>query len=224
YSLVPVKGSSRLEKTLQLTQNITPYIGLIFANSRERADELFSYLKESGINVGLFHGGLKPRERTQEIKKIENLDYHWVVASDLASRGLDFDGASHVINYDIPKQIEFFTHRVGRVGRGTYSGVAITLYEPSAENEIDLLEKKGYGDKHEDIRDGELREIKHRTMRTGKSKGSKTNKPQNYKVRSPKKVNPGYKKKIKYQKEELERQERRRYAKAKSRNEKNRKQ
>src|SRR5699024_11397629 len=78
YSLVPVKGSSRLEKTLELTKNITPYIGLIFANSRERADELFAYLKEAGINVGLFHGGLKPRERTQEIKKIENLDYHWV--------------------------------------------------------------------------------------------------------------------------------------------------
>ena len=224
YSLVPVKGSSRLEKTLQLTQNITPYIGLIFANSRERADELFSYLKESGINVGLFHGGLKPRERTQEIKKIENLDYHWVVASDLASRGLDFDGASHVINYDIPKQIEFFTHRVGRVGRGTYSGVAITLYEPSEENEIDLLEKKGYVFNHEDIRGGELREIKDRTMRTGRSKRSKTNKTQNYKVRSPKKVKPGYKKKIKFQKEELERQERRRYAKAKSRNEKKRKQ
>ena len=197
---------------------------MIFANSRERADELFSYLKESGINVGLFHGGLKPRERTQEIKKIENLDYHWVVASDLASRGLDFDGASHVINYDIPKQIEFFTHRVGRVGRGTYSGVAITLYEPSEENEIDLLEKKGYVFNHEDIRGGELREIKDRTMRTGRSKRSKTNKTQNYKVRSPKKVKPGYKKKIKFQKEELERQERRRYAKAKSRNEKKRKQ
>ena len=222
YSLVPVKGSSRLEKTLELTKNITPYIGLIFANSRERADELYAYLKEAGLNVGLFHGGLKPRERTQEIKKIENLDYHWIVASDLASRGLDFDGASHVINYDIPKQIEFFTHRVGRVGRGQYSGVAITLYEPSEQNQIDQLEGKGYVFNHEDIRGGELKEIKDRTMRAGRNKRSKTNKTQNYKVRSPKKVKPGYKKKIKFQKEELERQERRRYAKAKSRNEKKR--
>lgn len=222
YSLVPVKGSSRIEKTLELTKNITPYIGLIFANSRERADELYAYLKEAGINVGLFHGGLKPRERAQEIKKIENLDYHWVVASDLASRGLDFDGASHVINYDIPKQIEFFTHRVGRVGRGQYSGVAITLYEPSEQNEIDALEGKGYVFNHEDIRGGELKEIKDRTQRAGRNSRSKTNKTQNYKVRSPKKVKPGYKKKIKFQKEELERQERRRYAKAKSRNEKKR--
>lgn len=222
YSLVPVKGSSRLEKTLELTKNITPYIGLIFANSRERADELFAYLKEAGINVGLFHGGLKPRERTQEIKKIESLDYHWVVASDLAARGLDFDGASHVINYDIPKQIEFFTHRVGRVGRGQYSGVAITLYEPSEQNEIDALEGKGYVFNHEDIRGGELKEIKDRTQRAARNTRSKTNKTQNYKVRSPKKVKPGYKKKIKFQKEELERQERRRYAKAKSRNEKKR--
>ncbi|WP_166626641.1 DEAD/DEAH box helicase [Jeotgalicoccus sp. S0W5] len=224
YSLVPVKGSSKLEKTLELTRTITPYIGLIFANSRERADELYAYLKEEGINVGIFHGGLKPRERSQEIKNIEGLKYHWVVASDLAARGLDFDGASHVINYDIPKQIEFFTHRSGRVGRGTYTGVAITLYEPSEENLINELESKGYIFNHEDLRGGELKEIKDRTTRKSRTNRSKTNKTQNYKVRSPKKVKPGYKKKIKYQKEELERQERRRYAKAKSRNEKKRKQ
>ena len=224
YSLVPVKGASKFEKTLQLVTTISPYIGLIFANSRERADELFVYLKENKVNVGLFHGGLKPRERSQEIKKIENLEYHWVVASDLAARGLDFDGASHVINYDIPKQIEFFTHRSGRVGRGAYTGVAITLYEPSEENLIDELEKKGYVFNHEDIRGGELKEIKDRTMRGNRQSRSKTNTSQNYKVRAPKKVKPGYKKKMKYQKEELERQERRRYAKAKSRNEKKRKQ
>lgn len=224
YSLVPVKGSSKFEKTLELTRTITPYIGLIFANSRERADELYAYLKEEGINVGIFHGGLKPRERSQEIKNIEGLKYHWVVASDLAARGLDFDGASHVINYDIPKQIEFFTHRSGRVGRGTYTGVAITLYEPSEENLINELESKGYVFNHEDLRGGELKEIKDRTTRKSRTNRSKTNKTQNYKVRSPKKVKPGYKKKIKFQKEELERQERRRYAKAKSRNEKKRKQ
>lgn len=224
YSLVPVKGSSKFEKTLELTRTITPYIGLIFANSRERADELYAYLKEEGINVGIFHGGLKPRERSQEIKNIEGLKYHWVVASDLAARGLDFDGASHVINYDIPKQIEFFTHRSGRVGRGTYTGVAITLYEPSEENLINELESKGYIFNHEDLRGGELKEIKDRTTRKSRTNRSKTNKTQNYKVRSPKKVKPGYKKKIKYQKQELERQERRRYAKAKSRNEKKRKQ
>lgn len=224
YSLVPVKGRSKFEKTLELTRTITPYIGLIFANSRERADELYAYLKEEGINVGIFHGGLKPLERSQEIKNIEGLKYHWVVASDLAARGLDFDGASHVINYDIPKQIEFFTHRSGRVGRGTYSGVAITLYEPSEAHAINELESKGYVFNHEDIRGGELKEIKDRTTRKSRTNRSKTNKTQNYKVRSPKKVKPGYKKKIKYQKEELERQERRRYAKAKSRNEKKRKQ
>lgn len=217
YSLVPVKGSSKMEKTLELTKAITPYIGLIFANSRERADELFAYLREGGMKVGLFHGGLKPRERTQEIKKIENLEYHWVVASDLASRGLDFDGASHVINYDIPKQIEFFTHRVGRVGRGSYTGVAITLYEPSEENLVNLIEKKGYVFNHEELKNGELQEIKDRTQRSSRTSRSATNKTQNYKVRSPKKVKPGYKKKIKFQKEEIERAERRRFAKAKIR-------
>src|SRR5699024_4762102 len=126
-----------------LVQHVTPYIGLIFANSRERADELFDYLNSAGVNAGLFHGGLKPRERTKEIKKIRALEYEWVVASDLAARGLDIDGASHVINYDIPKEIEFFTHRVGRVGRGQYEGTAITLYTPDEEHLINLIENKG---------------------------------------------------------------------------------
>lgn len=213
YSLIPVKGQNKQEKILKLVKTITPYIGLIFANSRERADELFQFLIENGVNAGLFHGGLKPRERQKEIKKIENLDYHWVVASDLASRGLDFDGASHVINYDIPKEIEFFTHRVGRVGRGEYSGVAITLYTPDEQHLVDELEHKGYRFTHEDIIRGELQEVKSRKQRTNRKKQQASlDKDLSYKVRKPKKVKPGYKKKMKARLDQLEKEERKKHA------------
>ncbi|MHC0552422.1 DEAD/DEAH box helicase [Salinicoccus jeotgali] len=214
YSLVPVKGDDKAKKVLELTENITPYIGLIFANSKERADDLFDYLNSNGVNVGLFHGGLKPRERTKEIRKIRSLEYEWIVASDLAARGLDIDGASHVINYDIPKDIEFFTHRIGRVGRGNYTGTGITIYTPEDEHLINLLESKGYAFVHEDIKNGELTEIKSRTERAKrKRRESHLENQLVNKVKKRKKVKPGYKKKMKSELDALKREERMKHAK-----------
>ena len=60
----------------------------------------------------MIHGGLTPRERKQQMKRIRNLEFQFVIASDLASRGIDIEGVSHVINFDVPKDIDFFTHRV----------------------------------------------------------------------------------------------------------------
>ncbi len=215
YLLVPVKGEDKMAKVKELTEVITPYIGIIFANSKARADELFDYLRGENLKVGIFHGGLKPRERTKEIKNIRDLKYEWVIASDLASRGLDIDGASHVINYDIPKDIEFFTHRVGRVGRGQYEGVAITIYTPDEEGLIDQLEKKGYEFRHEDVRRGELQPIKSRTARVNRKKTQKDiGQDLKHKVRKPKKVKPGYKKKMSRELGELKQNARRQHAKS----------
>lgn len=213
YSLVPLRGEEKKKKVLDIVQHVTPYIGLIFANSRERADELFDYLNSAGVNAGLFHGGLKPRERTKEIKKIRALEYEWVVASDLAARGLDIDGASHVINYDIPKEIEFFTHRVGRVGRGQYEGTAITLYTPDEEHLINLIENKGYVFQHEDFKRGEFVSIKSRTQRSSrKRKETSLESKLSHRVKRPGKVKPGYKKKMKEEMNALKRNERRKYS------------
>lgn len=213
YSLVPVRGEEKQNKVLDIVQHVTPYIGLIFANSRERADALFDHLNSAGVNVGLFHGGLKPRERAKEIKKIRALEYEWVVASDLAARGLDIDGASHVINYDIPKEIEFFTHRVGRVGRGEYEGTAITLYTPDEEHLINLIENKGYAFNHEDFKHGEFIKIKSRTQRASrKKKETGLESKLSHRVKRTGKVKPGYKKKMKAEMDTLKREERRKYS------------
>ena len=123
---------------------LNPYLCIIFCNSRENANELADSLNASGIKVGMIHGGLTPRERKQQMKRIRNLDFQFVIASDLASRGIDIEGVSHVINFDVPNDIDFFTHRVGRTGRGNYRGVAITLYSPDDEHNISLIEDKGY--------------------------------------------------------------------------------
>ncbi|MFK5283702.1 helicase-related protein, partial [Lacticaseibacillus paracasei] len=76
------------------------------------------------------HGGIQPRERRRVMKDVADLKYQYVVATDLAARGIDIKGVSMVINAEIPRDNEFFIHRVGRTGRNGMAGTAVTLYEP----------------------------------------------------------------------------------------------
>ena len=75
------------------------------------------------------------------MKQIRDLDYQYIVATDLAARGIDIQGISHVINYEIPEDLEFFIHRVGRTARAGNKGTAITLFEPSDEDAVVRVEK-----------------------------------------------------------------------------------
>ena len=77
------------------------------------------------------------------MNKVKNLDFEYIVATDLAARGIDIEGVSHVINDAIPQDLSFFVHRVGRTGRNGLPGVAITLYQPSDDSDIRELEKMG---------------------------------------------------------------------------------
>ena len=74
------------------------------------------------------------------MRQVQNLEYQYVVATDLAARGIDIEGVSHVINAEIPEDLDFFIHRVGRTGRNGLKGTAITLYSPNDEQAIDAIE------------------------------------------------------------------------------------
>ena len=168
----------------------------------------------------MIHGGLTPRERKQQMKRIRNLEFQFVIASDLASRGIDIEGVSHVINFDVPKDIDFFTHRVGRTGRGNYKGVAITLYSPDEEYLITLIEDKGYHFENVDVKNNELTPIKaHNTRRKRVRKDDHLTNEVKHKVRSKtkNKVKPGYKKKFKQEVERMKRQERKQFSKRQNR-------
>lgn len=214
FYLVPTKSNDKKEKLVSVMNTCNPYLAIIFANSRDRADELAEYLQDQGMKVGIMHGGLAPRERTQMMKRVKNLEFQYIIASDLASRGIDIDGVSHVFNYDIPKDIDFFTHRVGRTGRGNYTGVAITLYTPDEEDLINQIEKKGFSFIHSDIKNGELTEIKDRTERRSRQKKEDNiEKSLVHKVKKKKKVKPGYKKKFRYELDKVKRNEKRAHSK-----------
>lgn len=104
----------------------------------------------------MIHGGIKPRERKRVMREVKNLQFQFVVATDLAARGIDIEGVSHVINDDIPEDLDFFVHRVGRTGRQGMPGTAITLYSPDEEAKIAEIEAMGIKFQPKRISNGEI--------------------------------------------------------------------
>ena len=162
YSLVPVRSMDRKKKLLHVLEAINPYLAIIFTNTKQNTDQIANYLAENGIKAGRIHGDLSPRERTRMMKQVRDLEYQYIVATDLAARGIDIPGVSHVINYELPDDLEFFIHRVGRTARAGLEGIAITMYEPSEDDKIVQIEKMGIPFIHEDVKKGEWTEVKER--------------------------------------------------------------
>lgn len=197
--LVSTKGRDRNKLIYDLLTMGEPYLALVFANTKERADELTNYLRSQGLKVAKVHGGIQPRQRKRIMREIQNLDYQFMVATDLAARGIDIEGVSHVINDDIPEDLEFFVHRVGRTGRNGMKGTAITLYEPSEEKLIDELESMGVHFVPKAVKNGEIVDSYDRNRREKRQtrKESMDPKLRGFVKKEKKKRKPGYKKKIK---------------------------
>jgi ATP-dependent RNA helicase DeaD len=112
----------------QLIDRFNPYLMLIFCISKERAQALGEYLGEHGYNVDVLTGTMSPAKRKTVMKNFRTAKLQILVASDIAARGLDVEGVTHVINYDIPHNVDWYVHRVGRTGRAGRDGIAVTLY------------------------------------------------------------------------------------------------
>ncbi|SER81724.1 DEAD/DEAH box helicase [Psychrobacillus sp. OK032] len=210
FTVVPVRSKSRKKRLLEVMEGINPYLAIIFANTKQNANEVAYFLQENGIKVGVVHGDIAPRERTRVMKQIHDLEFQYIVATDLAARGIDIPGVSHVINYEIPDDLEFFIHRVGRTARAGLTGLAITLYEPSDEDALNRIEKMGITFEHKDVVNGEWSELKERHARKNRPKmENEIDAKAKAAVRKPKKVKPGYKRNMKWEMEKVKKKERR---------------
>ncbi|MGX7419643.1 DEAD/DEAH box helicase [Carnobacterium gallinarum] len=219
--LISTKGRDRVDVVYQLLTTGTPYLAIVFANTKQKVDELAEGLKSRGLKVAKIHGDLPPRERKRVMKQVQNLDYQFVVATDLAARGIDIEGVSHVINAEIPRDLEFFVHRVGRTGRNGMKGTAITLYAPSDEGLVNDIEKLGITFVPKTIKNDEIVDTYDRNRRNNREKTTVDvlNPSMRGMVqKAKKKVKPGYKKKmgrtIKEHNEQKRRVERRSQARA----------
>ncbi|MFV0555746.1 MAG: DEAD/DEAH box helicase [Lactovum sp.] len=188
------------EVAVLLLKTLNPYLALIFVNTKQRADKLHQFLSSQGLKVAKIHGDIPARERKRTMERIHKLDYQYVVATDLAARGIDIEGVSHVVNLEIPSDLTFFIHRIGRTGRANLSGITVTLFEPSDEAKLQELEKMGMKFKAKVIKSGEIQDSYDRARRE-KRKPAKTeisNTTRGMIAKGKKKIKPGYKRAIKW--------------------------
>ena len=100
---------------------------IVFVNTKTRADGLGKFLEKSGFRSTVLHGGKNQQQREVALQQLRSGTKEILIATDVAARGLDIKDVSLVINYDMAKSIEAYTHRIGRTGRAGKSGVAITF-------------------------------------------------------------------------------------------------
>lgn len=193
---IPLKHKDRYECLTDLLACIQPYLCIIFANKKDTVIELASKLAASGYFVGVMHGDLTPRERKRVLTDCNNLKYQFLIATDLAARGIDIDGVSHIINYELPYDYEFYLHRSGRTGRMHKDGIVYSFYEDVDNAYLDNLAKKKIRPEYFEIKNKELIEYKGRNTREQRVKPKTDYQKQAAKfVPKATKVSPGYKKK-----------------------------
>lgn len=200
--LVPCKHKSYEEKLLEVLPAINPYVCLIFCNTTEEASQTAKKMREEGYDLVELHSGLESRARTQAIRMIQSQKKSYIVASDIASRGIDLEGITHVISCGFPKDLKFFTHRAGRTGRAGRDGLCIALYKPSDLRSIQLLEKQGVIFEHKDVRNKEWITLKPLEQKRIKKSDPLQKEIAKIVKKKSQKVKPNYKKR---QKEEIER-------------------
>lgn len=113
-----------------------PDLTIVFGRTKRRVDELSRGLLMRGYNAAGIHGDLTQERRTKIMKRFKNGELDILVATDVAARGLDISGVTHVYNYDIPSDPDSYVHRIGRTGRAGHHGVSLTFVTP---NEMDYL-------------------------------------------------------------------------------------
>lgn len=211
HILVPCRHIPYEEMLMRLLRCFDPYLCLIFANTREEASQIAQKMRDAGYDLIEIHGDLSTRERKTAMKKLEGGKQRYIVASDIASRGMDIEGVSHVISVGFPKELDFYIHRSGRTGRAGHDGICYALYNKSDENAIKALQKKGIHFDHKKVGGTNLFDLKP-IFAKRKHNGDTEMDIAISKIvnnKKNKKVKPGYKKKRKDEVEKLKRKAKR---------------
>jgi superfamily II DNA/RNA helicase len=114
---------------------------VVFTATKRSADELSLSLQEKGFSAAALHGDMHQTQRNRTLDRLRQGRIGVLVATDVAARGIDVAGISHVINFDPPRQAEDYVHRIGRTGRAGRDGVAITLSGPRETGLIRAIER-----------------------------------------------------------------------------------
>jgi ATP-dependent RNA helicase DeaD len=136
-----VSPREKTERLVEVLRAESPEQALVFVRTKIRCDQLFRGLQDRGLNVKAIHGDMTQGARDGVMISFKEGRLPLLVATDVAARGLDISGVSHVINYDVPLSPDVYVHRIGRTARVGRSGRAITFVEPRQRREVQAIEK-----------------------------------------------------------------------------------
>ncbi|MFJ7756425.1 DEAD/DEAH box helicase [Peribacillus muralis] len=135
-----LKESEKFDTLARLFDIQTPDLAIVFGRTKRRVDELASALNIRGYMAEGIHGDLSQAKRLSVLKKFKDRSIDVLVATDVAARGLDISGVTHVYNFDIPQDPESYVHRIGRTGRAGKHGIAITFVTPRERGQLHAVE------------------------------------------------------------------------------------
>lgn len=141
HALYPVTQASKTKLLLELLKRTDTGPVLIFTRTKHRAQKVATQVEREGYRVTSLHGNRSQGQRQSALKGFRDGRYQIMVATDIASRGIDVEGISHVINYDMPDTTDAYIHRIGRTGRAERSGDAFTLLTPEDRGTLRDLER-----------------------------------------------------------------------------------
>lgn len=204
HYFLKTKYRDKVELLKEIIDSINPYLCLIYCNTSDMVKTLYEALKENK-KICYIYGDMDSKLRQKTMRDLRALKYTYIISTDITARGIDIEGASHIINFELPKDIEFYVHRTGRTGRMLKDGIAISFYDADDDSYLDRLEEKGLHATYKDFKNGEIVDAKTRYERERKDfYNSKINKEAEKVLRNKKtiskKVKPNYKKKFEQEK------------------------
>lgn len=141
HALYPVAGYQKYDLLLALLERTHYKSVIVFTRTKRDADRITEWLEANQIAVATMHADRTQRERVEALSGFKTGKYSVLVATDIASRGLDISGVSHVINYNVPEHPEDYVHRIGRTGRAGDEGEAFTLFSPDELLQLQAIER-----------------------------------------------------------------------------------
>jgi DEAD-box ATP-dependent RNA helicase YdbR len=178
YMMNPEEKTQRL---IKMIEDDNPFLAIVFCNKREGAIRLSYELTAAGLNIAEMHGDLTQGRRTQILRDFAKAKTQILVATDIAARGIDIEGITHVYNYDVPRDVDYYIHRIGRTGRAGNSGIAITFATPQDEAWLRRIERAIQATFTKYTKDGQI-----------KTKGNASTAPKRTKSGSKPKVTSTY--------------------------------
>ena len=141
HSIYPIQQNRKSELLHHIIQKENSFSTLVFTRTKHRARQLAEKLSKTGLKATSLHGNLSINQRRHAVEGFKKGTYNILVATDIAARGIDISGISHVINYDVPVTPEIYIHRIGRTGRAAETGVAYTFASSDEMTAVNQIEK-----------------------------------------------------------------------------------